>query len=40
VQTLKRNGYDGYLCIEFEGMEDALKGIRIGCANLQRFVNM
>ena len=39
VQTLKRNGYDGYLCIEFEGMEDALKGIRIGCDNLKRFIN-
>lgn len=40
VQTLKRNGYDGFLCIEFEGMEDPLKGIRIGCDNLKRFINM
>ena len=39
VQTLKRNGYEGYLCIEFEGMEDALKGVRIGCDNLKRFIN-
>ena len=38
VQTLKRNGYDGFLCIEFEGMEDPLKGIRIGCDNLKRFI--
>ena len=38
VQTLKRNSYDGFLTIEFEGMEDALKGIRIGCANLKRFI--
>lgn len=38
VKTLARNGYEGYLCIEFEGMEDALTGIRIGCANLKRFI--
>ena len=24
---------------EFEGMEDALRGIRIGCDNLKRFIN-
>lgn len=40
VQTLRRYGYDGFLTIEFEGMEDALKGIRIGCDNLKRFINM
>ena len=38
VQTLKRNSYDGFLCIEFEGMEDALMGIRIGIQNLKRFI--
>ncbi len=38
VQTLKRNSYDGFLTIEFEGMEDSLKGIRIGCENLKRFI--
>ncbi|MBO4278163.1 MAG: sugar phosphate isomerase/epimerase [Clostridia bacterium] len=37
VQTLKRAGYEGFLDIEFEGMEDPLKGIRIGIANLKRF---
>lgn len=40
VQTLRRAGYDGFLTIEFEGMEDALKGVRIGCDNLKRFINM
>ncbi len=39
VQTLRRGGYDGFLTIEFEGMEDALKGVRIGCDNLKRFIN-
>ena len=38
VQTLKRNGYDGFLTIEFEGMEDALYGIRLGIDNLKRFI--
>ena len=38
IRTLKRAGYDGWLVIEFEGMEDALKGIRIGADNLRRFI--
>ena len=39
INTLKRAGYDGVLSIEFEGMEDPLKGIRIGVDNLRRFIN-
>ncbi len=38
VRILKRAGYDGFLSMEFEGMEDNLKAIRIGLANLQRFI--
>jgi sugar phosphate isomerase/epimerase len=38
VQTLKRNGYDDFLTIEFEGLEDALYGIRVGIENLKRFI--
>jgi len=38
VQTLKRAGYEGFLDIEFEGMEDPLKGIRIGVDNLKRYL--
>ena len=38
IGILKRSGYDGFLTIEFEGMEDPLKGIRIGIANLKRFI--
>ena len=39
IRALKRAGYDEYLMIEFEGMEDPLKGIRIGVDNLRRFNN-
>ena len=39
VQILKSKGYDGYITVEFEGMEDNLKGIRIGKDNLARFIN-
>ncbi|MBP5230397.1 MAG: sugar phosphate isomerase/epimerase, partial [Clostridia bacterium] len=39
VDILRRSGYEGYLMIEFEGMEDPLKGIRVGADNLRRFMN-
>ena len=39
IQILKKAGYDGYITVEFEGMEDNLKGIRIGKDNLARFIN-
>ncbi len=38
IQTLKRAGYDGFISIEFEGMEDNLTGLAIGLANLKRFI--
>ena len=34
---LKRAGYDGWISIEFEGMEDNLTGLRIGLENVKRF---
>ena len=37
LYVLKKSGYDGYVTIEFEGMEDNLKGIELGLANLKRF---
>lgn len=40
IRTLKRAGFDGVLSIEFEGMEDPLVGIRVGCDNLKRLVAM
>lgn len=39
LRILKKNGYDGILAIEFEGKEDPLFGVRVGIANLKRFVN-
>lgn len=38
IQTLRRAGYDGYLSVEFEGMEDKLTGIRLGLENMKRFM--
>ena len=38
IKILKKVGYDGYITVEFEGMEDNLKGIRIGKDNLARFI--
>ena len=38
IQTLKKVGYNGYVTVEFEGMEDNLKGIELGLANLKRFI--
>ena len=40
IRTIVRSGYDGYITIEFEGMEDNLAGIEIGYKNLVRFINM
>ncbi|MBO4795025.1 MAG: TIM barrel protein, partial [Clostridia bacterium] len=38
VNALRRAGYDGYLMIEFEGMEDPITGISVGLKNLKRIV--
>lgn len=38
IQTLKRNGYNGFVTVEFEGMEDNLTGISVGLSNLKRFI--
>lgn len=40
ISTLKRNGYDGFVGIEFEGMEDTLTAITIGHQNLRRYIQM
>lgn len=37
VQTLKRSGYDGYVTIEFEGVEDNEWAIKTGLANLKKY---
>lgn len=38
LRALKRVDYDGYIAIEFEGMEDCVRGVAIGLANLKRYV--
>ncbi len=40
IRLMKKGGYDGVLSIEFEGIEDPIKGIRIGLDNLKRFAEM
>ncbi|MBR4852835.1 MAG: sugar phosphate isomerase/epimerase, partial [Clostridia bacterium] len=37
INILKGVGYDGFINIEFEGMEDPIKGISVGYENLKRF---
>ena len=38
IDILKNSGYDGYISIEFEGLEDNLTGIAMGLENLKRFI--
>ncbi|MDD7739820.1 MAG: sugar phosphate isomerase/epimerase family protein [Fusicatenibacter sp.] len=38
LSILKNVGYNGYVSIEFEGLEDCEKGIAIGLANLRRYL--
>jgi len=38
LRLLHRAGYHGVLSVEFEGMEDPLIGIRLGLANLRRYL--
>ncbi|MFA6948047.1 MAG: sugar phosphate isomerase/epimerase family protein [Eubacteriales bacterium] len=38
LNILKNAGYDGFVSIEFEGIEDNLLGIKIGLENLKRFI--
>lgn len=40
VKIMNRDGYDGVLSIEYEGIEDVLMGIEMGHANLRRLVAM
>ena len=36
--NLKRAGYNGYVSIEFEGMEDCGQALKLGRENLERFI--
>ncbi|WGU94334.1 sugar phosphate isomerase/epimerase family protein [Paenibacillus dendritiformis] len=37
IRAVKEAGYDGYVSIEFEGMEDCLRGTKIGIENARRI---
>jgi len=39
IRALKRANYDGYIAIEFEGMEDCITGIGTGLENLKKYVS-
>lgn len=37
IGLIRKSGYDGFISIEFEGMEDCQKGSRIGMQNVRRL---
>lgn len=37
IKRIKQSGYDGFITLEFEGMEDCRLGSEIGLKNLKRF---
>ncbi|WP_274310101.1 sugar phosphate isomerase/epimerase family protein [Solibacillus daqui] len=39
IKIVKGSGYDGYLTVEFEGMEDCALGSKLGMENLKRLWN-
>ena len=38
MRVVKNSGYDGYVSIEFEGMEDNIKALKIGLDNLNAMI--
>ena len=38
LKTIKRSGYDGYVSIEFEGIEDNLPALETGLENLKKII--
>ena len=38
LRIIKNSGYDGYISLEFEGMEDTLMSIEIGLENMNRYI--
>ena len=38
IRALKNVDFDGYIAIEFEGMEETISGITIGFNNLKRYI--
>lgn len=39
LTAIKRSGYDGYVSLEFEGIEDNIMAIDIGLENLKRMID-
>ncbi|WP_449603376.1 sugar phosphate isomerase/epimerase family protein [Paenibacillus sp. Marseille-Q9583] len=39
IRTVKESGYDGYISVEFEGMEECRKGTRLGLQYIKRVWN-
>ncbi len=39
LRVIKDNGYDGYLSVEFEGMEDSRRASKLSLDNLRRMWN-
>ena len=40
LRIIKKSGYDGYISLEFEGMEEPLMSIEIGFENMKRYLAM
>lgn len=40
LRIIHKSGYDGYISLEFEGMEDPLTSIEIGYENMKRYIAM
>ena len=38
LSAIKASGYDGYVSLEFEGMEDVMTAVTIGTHNIQRMI--
>jgi len=38
LKILKKAGYDGYVSIEFEGMEDNVEALTIGLSNIRKYI--
>lgn len=40
LRIIKKSGYDGYVSLEFEGMEETMQSIEISFENLKRYIAM
>ena len=38
LNSIKKAGYDGWITIEFEGMEDTKTGLETGLENLRTYI--